>query len=80
MATIMSMNRPEVSEDLYQQARKEIDWEGDRQKLRNSTWHGWKETVCKSSTSGNLRPILKNLPRMALCREYKNWGFPVSLS
>ena len=29
MATVMSMYWPEVSLDQYQQARKEVNWEGD---------------------------------------------------
>jgi hypothetical protein len=29
MATVMLMHWPEVTKDLYEQARKEINWEGD---------------------------------------------------
>lgn len=29
MATVMLMSWPEVTEEQYQQARKEINWEGD---------------------------------------------------
>ncbi len=29
MATVMLMNWPEVSVEQYQQARKEVNWEGD---------------------------------------------------